>query len=305
MADASPPSIGSGSRHAEVLDLSRPNAARVFGALLGGKDAYNSDRYIADKLLANNSFRVAVAEARAFKLRAVEHLVGNHGVTQIVELGCGYPNEPTVHAVACRQNRIARTLYIDHDPLVAVHARALLSGANSVFVDADLIDTTDTVERIAEVMDASSPMVVCLSGTAEFLPDAPAIVAALISRLPADTWLLVTHTAADLCVRDIDSAVTTLAAAGISYCPRDRDQVEEMLAPLRLLEPGLVTADLWRPDLEVGNPENGSGVWLKPTVCSYAAVGQLAWCSQAPRPGCSAVDPTSDRGLHPSSRKGV
>ncbi|MFD6391156.1 SAM-dependent methyltransferase [Nocardia sp. NPDC060259] len=275
MADASPPPIDSGSRHTEVLDLSRPNAARVFGALLGGKDAYNTDRYIADQLLADNTFRVAVAEARSFMLRAVEHLVGDHGVTQIVELGCGYPNDPTVHEVARNQARTARTIYVDHDPLVAVHARALMTGADSVFVDADLTGTPDMVERIAAVMNPSLPTAVCLSGTAEFLPDAPAVLASLTSLLPAGTWLVFTHTAADLLVRDIDAAVATLASAGIGYRPRDRDEIERMLTPLQLLEPGLVTADLWRPDPGAVGLKDGSEVWPKPVVCCYAAVGQL------------------------------
>ncbi|MFI8974182.1 SAM-dependent methyltransferase [Nocardia asteroides] len=273
MADKTPPFAGSGS--GVVADQGRPNAARVFGAIFGGKDAYSADRYVADRLLANTTFRVAVGEARLFLLRAVEHLVGDHGVTQIVELGCGYPNDPPVHEIARNQIRTARTLYLDHDPFVAVHARALLSGPNSVFVDADLTDTADTVARIAAVLDLSRPTAVCLSGTAEFLPDAPSVLAALTGLLPAGSWLVFTHTAADLRVRDIESAVTTFALAGITYRPRERDDVEQMLQPYALLEPGLVTADLWRPDPEVVGLTGRRGAWPKPVVCSYAAVGQL------------------------------
>lgn len=84
-------SRGKESSGTSALDPNRPNAARIFDALFGGKGAYDLDRHIAEKLLANNAFRLAVIESRSCMLRAVEHLVGNHGVTQIVELGCGYP----------------------------------------------------------------------------------------------------------------------------------------------------------------------------------------------------------------------
>ncbi|MFD4434143.1 SAM-dependent methyltransferase, partial [Nocardia sp. NPDC058497] len=97
----------------------------------------------------------------------------------------------------------------------------------------------------------------------------------LTSLLPAGTGRVYSHTAADLRVRDIDTAVTTLASAGIGYRPRDRDEVEQTLAPLQLLEPGLVTADLWRPDLVAVGLEDGPRVWSTPVVCCYAAVGQL------------------------------
>ncbi|MFD5179401.1 SAM-dependent methyltransferase [Nocardia sp. NPDC058379] len=274
MADTPAPT-DRGAHPGVFVDQGRPNPARVFSALLGGKDTYSSDQIIAQRLLAINTFRVAIVEARLFLLRAVEHLVGDHGVTQIVELGCGYPNDPTVHEVARNQTPTARTVYVDHDPIVAGHARALMTGAGAVFVDADLTDPTDVLERIGSVLEPGLPTAVCLSGTAEFLPDAPAIVASLTSLLPDGTWLVFTQTAADLRVHEIDSAVAIWASAGISYRPREREQVEQMLAPLRLLEPGVLTADLWRPDLDIVGVEDGSQVWPKPVVCCYAAVGQL------------------------------
>ncbi|GEM29061.1 hypothetical protein NN3_00680 [Nocardia neocaledoniensis NBRC 108232] len=278
MADTRPPSTRSGTRtdRDALLDLNRPNPARVFDAIHGGKDAYLIDRHVADKLIVNNTFRVAVTQARAFMLRAVEHLVGNYGITQIVELGCGYPNTPQVHDVAINQNPNARTLYLDHDPYVAAHALALMTGPNSEFATADLTDPASIAEHLATTLHISTPIAVCLSGTAEFLPDAPALVASLLQHLPDESWLVFTHTAADLHDSDIDTAVETLASAGIRYRPRDRDEVEQMLAPLLLLDPGLVTADLWRPDHN--NDDEclaGFGVWPRPTVCSYAAVGKL------------------------------
>lgn len=278
MADTCPPGTGSAtSTHRDgMLDAREPNPARVFDAIHGGKDAYLIDRHIADKLSANTTFRVAVTQARAFMLRAIEHLVGDHGITQIVELGCGYPNTPQVHDVAANQNPSAHTLYLDHDPYVAAHALALMTGPNSTFAPADLTNFASIAEHLTTRLDTSTPIAVCLSGTAEFLPDAPALVASLLQHLPDRSWLVFTHTAADLHDSDIDTAVETLASAGIRYRPRDRDEVEQMLAPLLLLDPGLVTADLWRPDH--GNDDEclaGFGVWPRPTVCSYAAVGKL------------------------------
>ncbi|WP_280216666.1 SAM-dependent methyltransferase [Nocardia neocaledoniensis] len=237
-----------------------PNFARVHNVLLGGKDGYNPDRLFAAEL--PEQFGIAVRQSRAFAHRAIEHLVCHHSLAQIVELGCGFPLASDVGTIAIRSNRTARTLYIDNDPVVAVFGRALLVGDNIDFAEADLADTDTIVNHITAVMDMSTPIALCLSGTAELLPDAPEVLGRLTNKLPPESWLVLSHLTTDTSGHQIDRAVESLRLAGIGYYPRSHGEITTMLADYSLLDPGLVDARRWRP--EIGSPD--------PTACALASV---------------------------------
>ncbi|MDO3646147.1 SAM-dependent methyltransferase [Nocardia mangyaensis] len=256
-----------------VLDTNRPNPARVFNALAGGKDYYELDRVIAEPLLGSQ-LAVALAEARRFARRAVEYLSTTHQVHQVVELGCGLPQWPDIGEVAVHANPKARTLYLDHDIVVTTHARALLTEQNGVVAEVDITDIDAVLARIGVVMDSAAPLAICLSGTAELLADGTAVFEALTRKLPRETWVVFSHITNEVAWSDIGRAAEALGRAGIAFCPRDRDTISTMLAPYRLTDPGLIAAHRWRPldtehdALQAQHPY----VWDLPAL---AAVGQL------------------------------
>ncbi|MGW6726053.1 SAM-dependent methyltransferase [Nocardia sp. NPDC055029] len=259
-----------------VLDLSRPNSARIYTALLGGKDYYTADHAIAQKL-ARNKIAPAITESRRFALRAVGHLIDHHQVTPFVELGCGIPHTPNIHDIAGDRLDTARTLYIDNDQLAATHARALMTGHTTHTAEIDLTDTTAVLDAITTTLDPTAPIALCLSGTAELIGDAPAMLAALTRALPAETWLVFTHITADMHGHHIDAAAETLCAAGIAYHPRTHDDLTAMLTGYRLHTPGLIEPHRWRPELlGVGRYDHAieplhPAVW---DLSAYAAIGQ-------------------------------
>ncbi|PKV76709.1 SAM-dependent methyltransferase [Nocardia fluminea] len=256
-----------------VLDSSRPNTARVCNVLLGGRDGYDLDLVVAEPMLYSQ-FTIAMREARRFARRAVEHLCNQHQVNQVVELGCGFPLHPDIGEITAAASRTARTLYIDNDLLAATHARALLTQPNSVVSEVDLTDIAAVLAEITTVMDSTEPLAVCLSGTAELLADASAVLGALTRQLPPGTWIVFTHVTDDIAGDDIGRAVAALNDAGIGFHPRDYDTITEMLAPYRLADPGLIAPHRWRPT----DTEHDTLRPLHPErwgLAAYAALGQL------------------------------
>ncbi|APE36849.1 hypothetical protein BOX37_26245 [Nocardia mangyaensis] len=256
-----------------VLDPSRPNTARVCNALLGGKDHYEIDHVIAKPLL-DSQLAIAMAEARRFARRAVEYLSHNLQVTQVVELGCGIPLYPDIGEIANHASDTARILYVDNDLLAVNHAQALLTEPNNAVAKVDLTDVTAVLAEITAVMDTPEPLAVCLSGTAELLADAPAVIDALTRQLRPGTWIVFSHITDDIAGNDISSAVAALDNAGIAFHPRNRDAITTMLAPYRLADPGLIAPHRWRPTdtehdaLRPRHPDTWG-------LAAYAAIGQL------------------------------
>ncbi|MFD4352612.1 SAM-dependent methyltransferase [Nocardia sp. NPDC058518] len=261
-----------------LIDPYRTTPARLHNAILGGKDHYTADHALATTL-ATNAITPAITESHRFTLRAVEYLIDRHGVSQFVDIGCGYPHAPNIHDIAERRSGTTRTLYIDNDPVVATYGRALLTGPNRFFTDTDVTDTATVLADITAVMDTARPIAVCVSGTAELIGDAPAVVAALTDRLPAGTWMVFTHITDEVYGDEIHSAVRTLRGAGINYHARGREEIAAMLTGYRFVTPGLVAPHRW-PLV----PSDGDGVralFAMPRhraawdLSAYAAVGQL------------------------------
>ncbi|MEU4648651.1 MULTISPECIES: SAM-dependent methyltransferase [Nocardia] len=281
------------TRPRNLIDPDQPTPARLHSAFLGGKDHYDPDKVLADAL-ASSTIRPAVAESRRFTRRAVEYLSDHHEVSQFVELGCGIPHFPNIHDIAERANSSAKTLYVDSDTVVAAHGRALLhEPPTRFFSDTDITDTDAIVGDVAAVMDMTAPLAVCVSGTAEWISDAPAVLAALTARFPVGTWLVFTHVTDEFYPQHVQAAAETLRRAGIPYRPRGRDEVTAMLAEYQLLAPGLIAPHRWVPALSRdddngngnGEGENGDGIRrLSPAaprhraawdLSAYAAIGQL------------------------------
>lgn len=258
-----------------ALDQSHPSSARVHNAILGGKDYYTVDHALTQNL--PHKIACTIVESRRFALRAVGHLIDHHQITQFLDLGCGFPHAPNIHDIAAEHIDNARTLYIDNDKLVATHARALMRHHHTHIAETDLTDTTAVLEAVTATLDIREPIALLLSGTAELIDDAAAMVTALTHALPAGTWLVLTHITADIHGHDINSAAQTLRAAGISYHPRTHDEITEMLTGYHLHTPGLVAPHRWRPELIRPSRYDHATEPLQPTsrdLSAYAAIGQ-------------------------------
>ena len=276
------------------IDPYQPTPARLHDFFLGGKDRYECDEALAEGL-ASSTLRAALIESRRFARRAVEYLADRHGLSQFVELGCGLPHAPNIHDIAEQRSDTARTLYVDTDIVAAAHGRAMLhEPPTRFFTDTDFTDTDAILGDITTVMDMTAPLAVCVSGTAEWISDAPAVVAALTDRFPVGTWLVLTHVTDEFYPDHIRAAADTLRRAGIPYHPRGRDEITAMLAGYQLLAPGLIVPHRWAPipNRDDDNDDNrgddgggGDGVRRVSAIgprhraawdlSAYAAIGQL------------------------------
>ncbi len=197
------------SGRARSVDLREdiPHSARMYDYYLGGKDNYAADREAAEQALAVfPHLRTYASQNRAFLHRAVRYLAADAGVRQFVDVGTGIPTSPNLHEIAQRVAPDARIVYVDNDPIVLVHARALLTGTpqgRTAYVDADLRrpDEMIAVPEFAATLDPARPIALSLIAILHFFPDAdrPAdIVARLCERLPAGSFLVVSHGTAEL-----------------------------------------------------------------------------------------------------------
>ncbi|WP_225731011.1 MULTISPECIES: SAM-dependent methyltransferase [unclassified Nocardia] len=257
----------------------RAHSGRIHDFLLDGKDHYLIDR-IAGRALEQETgeFRLVVRTARQFLIRAVGCLAAEYGVRQFVELGSGYPCSPNVHDAAQAVDPDIRTLYVDNDPVVAAHGRALLANSRTHIVHADLTHTDTIVDAIAEFMNPGQPQAICLGFVCEFLAEPAAVTKALTSSLPAGSYLVLSHITADPGSDIAKRAAVVYGEFGIEFRPRTRGEVGDLLAGTDLLEPGLVPPHRWRPGSEPDQCRAQRPEWAPEradkTFC-YAAVGRI------------------------------
>jgi hypothetical protein len=253
---------------APAFDTSVAHQARIYDYLLGGKDNYAADRAATEAVLKIYPEMAFNARAnRAFLRRVVRYLAGEAGIRQFLDVGTGIPTAGNTHQVAQEIAPETRVVYVDYDPIVLAHARALLTsgGAGATdYIHADLRDTPAILGRAAELLDFSKPVAVTLIAILHALPDADdphAIVADLMERLPPGSHLAITHIAADLIDRETQSGLDNLADQLIQqdFTFRDRDQVARFFGGTDLVAPGLVRVEEWRP--EHGDPAGTSAVW--------------------------------------------
>jgi hypothetical protein len=238
------------------IDTSVPHVSRVYDYWLGGKDNYAVDRALAEKVIAAEPYVIAgVRSNRAFLGRAVHYLAADAGIRQFLDIGTGIPTANNTHEVAQRAAPDARVVYVDNDPIVLVHARALLtshpSGATH-FLDADLRDTVKILADAQRTLDFSEPVAIMLIGVLHCIPesDDPAgIVAALIDAVPSGSYLAISHIAADLVNPQGMAAGNSLMNRSMTapIIARTHQQVTGLFGGLELLEPGVVPAPQWRP----------------------------------------------------------
>jgi hypothetical protein len=238
------------------FDPSVPHPARVYNVWLGGKDGLAADRKAAAEVAACRPQVVAGAQAnRAFLARAVRYLAGERGIRQFLDMGPGLPAPGNSHQVAQAIAPESKIVYVDNDPLVMVHARALLtSGPEGCceYVDADLRDPEVIVKEAARTLDFTQPAAVMLVAVLHFITDAddPAgVVAALAAALAPGSFVAISHLTADSAPDQVASGVAAynaLVPAGITA--RSHAEVTALFGGLPLVAPGVVPVTEWRPD---------------------------------------------------------
>jgi O-methyltransferase involved in polyketide biosynthesis len=235
------------------IDASVPHSARIWNYWLGGRDNYPVDREAGDRYRETYPQIVDVARAgRHFLARSVRFLAEEAGVRQFIDVGTGLPATDNTHEVAQRVAPGCRVVYVDNDPLVLAHARALLASAprgSCDYVDADMRDPAAIVAAAARTLDITRPVAVLLIGVLGHVADyqrARAIVAGLIGGLPAGSYLAVADSFG--VERSHVEATDQYANTGaVPYKLRTAEEINGFFAGLDLVPPGLVRVADWRP----------------------------------------------------------
>ncbi|MFF3730513.1 SAM-dependent methyltransferase [Streptomyces sp. NPDC002476] len=230
--------------------------ARVWNHWLGGKDNYPVDREVGDQVTGMYPSIGEVARAdRAFLGRAVRHLAGEAGITQFLDIGTGLPTADNTHEVAQRTAPGARVVYVDNDPIVLAHARALLTscpeGATE-YVDADAHDPEKILRTVEPTLDLTKPVAVMLLGILNFVMDtdeARRIVRTLMDAMPSGSYLALTHPTTELGGEGNEAAMRFWNKnATPPITARSRAEFASFLTGLDLVEPGIVSCARWRAE---------------------------------------------------------
>ena len=198
------PTVSSRRGKAAAFDTSVAHPARVYDYWLGGKDNFAADRVAAEQVLqAKPGIRDNVRANRRFLARAVQFLTAEVGLTQFLDIGTGIPAANNTHEVAQSVRPEARVVYVDNDPIVLAHARALLTSVAgpTMFIDADLRDVGTIVSRAGQTLDFSRPVAVMLIAVLHLIPDEDdpwGIVASFMDAVPSGSYLVVSHPARDV-----------------------------------------------------------------------------------------------------------
>jgi hypothetical protein len=233
-----------------------PHPARVYNFWLGGKDHFSADRKAAQGVMRARPQVVEGARAnRSFLVRVVRYLAAEAGIRQFLDIGTGLPAPDSTHEVAQSVARNCRIVYVDNDPLVLAHARALLTGTREGacgYVDADVRDTGTILAQAAQTLDFTKPVAVLLLAISHLIPDgdAPAaIVARLAEGLAPPSYVAISHMTADFAPDAVTAAANAYnALAPIPVTARNHTEVTALFGELPLVPPGVVPITEWRPD---------------------------------------------------------
>ncbi|MET7682448.1 SAM-dependent methyltransferase [Streptomyces sp. NPDC005423] len=242
------------------INSSQAHPARVYNAWLGGKDNYPADQEAAELAsVANPEIVPAVRANRAFLGRAVRELSTKAGIRQFLDIGTGIPAADNTHEVAQRLDPGARVVYVDNDPIVLAHARALLvstpDGATD-YLEADLRDVDRILTAAARTLDLSQPVGLMLVAILQYVPDRDdphAIARRLLDALAPGSHLVLSHPAADIGAEEVAESMRVYnerAADHAGATPRPHAEVTRFFDGSELLDPGVVQLPAWRPDPE-------------------------------------------------------
>jgi S-adenosyl methyltransferase len=247
-----------GSAEAPTFDTSVAHVARVYNYWLGGKDNFAADRAAAEQAMAAFPDIVLSARAnRAFLRRAVTYLAREAGIRQFLDIGTGIPSANNTHEVAQSVASDSRIVYVDNDPVVLAHARALLTttpdGATE-YLDADLRNADQILAKAAQTLDFSKPVAVMLMAILQHLSEADEpykVVGTLMAAVPPGSYLALSHPAKDIHAAEMAAMAAQLnkmMAEKVTF--RAEAEVAPFFAGLQLVEPGMTNVPDWRPETD-------------------------------------------------------
>jgi crossover junction endodeoxyribonuclease RuvC len=243
-------------REMPKIDTSVAHIARVYDYWLGGKDNFAADREVGDKVLAIHPETVLSVQAnRRFLARSVRFLAAEAGIRQFLDVGTGLPSANNTHEVAQAIAPESRVLYVDNDPIVLVHARALLTSSpegETGYLEADMKDATEILGSAAQILDFSQPVGVMLVAVLHMLRDEEdpwGIVDRFTAAVPRGSYLVISHLASDV-QRDVMAEMGRQLNESMpqQFVMRSRAQVTGFFRGLTVLDPGVVLTHEWRPD---------------------------------------------------------
>jgi hypothetical protein len=236
------------------LNTGVPQTARIWNYWLGGRDNFPADRQVGDQIL--EAFPAIVENARAsraFLARVVRYLAGEAGVRQFLDIGTGLPTANNTHEVAQAVAPESRIVYVDNDPIVLTHARALLTSSPegaTAYVDADLRDPDKVLQEAARTLDFSQPVALMLMGILGHIADddeARSIVKRLVDAVPSGSYLTL-NDGTDTSPEVVEAARIWNESANPTYHLRSPDRIARFFDGLELVEPGVVSPPRWHPD---------------------------------------------------------
>ena len=239
-------------RQANPIDTTVPHPARRYNALLGGKDNFAADRASAAELeAAMPTVRLAAVENRRFLARAVEFLA-RQGVRQFLDIGTGIPTAGNTHEVAQAIDPAARIVYVDNDPIVLAHARALLTSTpegRTAYIDADLRRPEQILDdpALTDTLDMTQPVALMLVAILHFIrddEDPHGILTKLIEALPPGSYVVTSHVTWEYFPDAVKEKLTASNRDG-RFQARSGRQLAELLAGVDLLEPGVQSVAQW------------------------------------------------------------
>jgi O-methyltransferase involved in polyketide biosynthesis len=241
---------------APKIDTSVSHSARIWNYWLGGKDNYPVDQQVGDQILAFVPELVRSARAdRYFLARAARYLAAQ-GIRQFLDIGTGLPTVDNTHEVAQRAAPESKVVYVDNDPLVLVHARALLTSSPEGacdYIDADVRDPGSIVQQAAMTLDFGQPIAIMMLGIVNFIMDtdqALSIVRRLMDATVPGSYLVISHPTTEVDAAPMTEAVRFWNQQGSAPMTlRTREELLRFFDGMGLLEPGVVTCSRWRPDV--------------------------------------------------------
>ena len=250
------------------IDTTVPHIARIYNYWLGGKDYFAVDKEAAEKVIqATPAILPGVRANRAFLGRAVRYLAAEAGIRQFLDIGTGIPSANNTHEVAQSAAPGSRVVYVDNDPIVLAHARALLTSVTgaTAYLDADVRDPGAILAGAAATLDFSQPVAVMLIAIMHCVPDEDdpyVIVRALLEAVPPGSYLVLSQPAKDMIPEksaQAEAALTQAMRQKVQY--RTHAEVSRFFDGLELVAPGLVHLPEWRPDEPVDPDGPVTGMW--------------------------------------------
>ncbi|HEY2505271.1 MAG TPA: SAM-dependent methyltransferase [Streptosporangiaceae bacterium] len=260
-----------------ALNPTVPNPARIWNYWVGGKDNFPADRLVAESV--NElvpTLPLTARSARRF-LADVVNRTSAAGVRQFLDIGTGLPTADNTHQVAQRAVPESRIVYVDHDPVVLAHARALLTSSpegKTDYIDADLRDPAKILAAAGQTLDFTQPVVILLIAILHFVPDSDdpyGVVSTLLAAMPSGSYLALAHAAGDIDAEANSEGARryNASAAAAQFTLRDRRQVARFFDGLELAPPGLVPLNRW---------------WQADTTDSLEAADLAAYCGLGRKP---------------------